>query len=453
MQDPSEAVTVLTSSKLAPADVDDQLGRILRSPSFRNSTVLQLFLRFVTEKTTSGCTSEISEYTIATEVFGRASDFNPAADTIVRTQAYRLRLKLDEYYRTEGASDPVLIEIPKGHYFPTFCFRRAEETIVDSSSSEMEAQPSSAVKRNRYRGLGWAVLLFTAAFVFGVLCERVFLSRRHELKPAATNTSVDSFWQSFLESDKQPIVAYTNALYLTTDLGDLFSFRGGPVGDRGAAVDPGIAQHVFTTHDLRAHSRLYFEDDMTGVGDVLAAVAVSNALIHAGGQPSFKRGRLLTTYDLESHNVVFIGSPFVNEVLYDLPNQPKFVFDRSATPPKLWTSSRIEDAMAENGHQASYTVERAPDTQVLLFDYALISGLAGLKQGRRILILGGLTTSGTAAAAQFTTSSEGIAEMRRRIRGSPSSMEAWPGYFEYLIRVQLSRGLDVVRSECVATHF
>ncbi len=53
-------------------------------------------------------------------MFGRSADFDSSVDTIVRTQAYRLRLKLNEYYLSEGAADPIAIEIPKGHYVPSF---------------------------------------------------------------------------------------------------------------------------------------------------------------------------------------------------------------------------------------------------------------------------------------------------------------------------------------------
>lgn len=60
---------------------------------------------------------EIKEYFLAVEVFGR-ENFDPRIDTIVRVQARRLRLKLQEYYRTEGQYDTVRIDIPKGSYVP-----------------------------------------------------------------------------------------------------------------------------------------------------------------------------------------------------------------------------------------------------------------------------------------------------------------------------------------------
>ena len=52
-------------------------------------------------------------------MFGRGNEFDPQADTIVRTQAHRLRAALAAYYSAEGREDPVVIEFAKGSYFPT----------------------------------------------------------------------------------------------------------------------------------------------------------------------------------------------------------------------------------------------------------------------------------------------------------------------------------------------
>src|SRR5262249_46534209 len=47
-------------------------------------------------------------------------DFDPKSDPIVRVQAGRLRLKLLEYYETEGSTEAIRIEVPKGSYVPVF---------------------------------------------------------------------------------------------------------------------------------------------------------------------------------------------------------------------------------------------------------------------------------------------------------------------------------------------
>ena len=59
--------------------------------------------------------SSLKEYQIATEIFGRPHDFDPQHDSTIRVQAGRLRLKLAEYYSTEGAEDNLVVEMPEGH--------------------------------------------------------------------------------------------------------------------------------------------------------------------------------------------------------------------------------------------------------------------------------------------------------------------------------------------------
>src|SRR6185503_5835401 len=114
----------------------EQLERILQSRALHGSENLKSFLRYVTLKSIDESTDHLKEYTIATEVFGRNDDFSPRSDSVVRVQASRLRHKLQEYYATEGKSDRILIQLPKGHYNPVFTI------IEDASDSEPAPEPS-----------------------------------------------------------------------------------------------------------------------------------------------------------------------------------------------------------------------------------------------------------------------------------------------------------------------
>ena len=102
------------------AGVRAQLGKILSSPLFVNSPRMSRFLRFVVETTLDGNAETIKEYVIAVEVFQKAEDYNPQADSTVRTEAGKLRSRLARYYDSEGQQDPVVITIPKGSYVPQF---------------------------------------------------------------------------------------------------------------------------------------------------------------------------------------------------------------------------------------------------------------------------------------------------------------------------------------------
>lgn len=97
------------------------LERLVRSPSLRNSPQLITFLRFVVEAELDGRGAQIKGYTVAVDAFGRAPEFDPQADPIVRVEAARLRRALDNYYDGIGRDDPVRIAMPLGTYVPHFC--------------------------------------------------------------------------------------------------------------------------------------------------------------------------------------------------------------------------------------------------------------------------------------------------------------------------------------------
>ena len=52
--------------------------------------------------------------------FGGSQDYDSAVDGIVRSQASRLRQRLEMYFEQEGSNEPVQIVIPRGGYVPIF---------------------------------------------------------------------------------------------------------------------------------------------------------------------------------------------------------------------------------------------------------------------------------------------------------------------------------------------
>src|SRR6266567_9188982 len=97
-----------------------QLERVLASAGCSRNERIARFLRFVVEQHLDGRDSELKESVIAMEVFGRRPDHDPKQDSIVRTEAGRLRARLSEYYMGEGKGDALVIELPKGGYTPVF---------------------------------------------------------------------------------------------------------------------------------------------------------------------------------------------------------------------------------------------------------------------------------------------------------------------------------------------
>ena len=74
-------------------------SKIVASPLFANADRLRRFLLFCVEHVLEERTDRLKETLIGMEVFDRGSAFDPRQDSIVRVDARRLRLKLEEYYR------------------------------------------------------------------------------------------------------------------------------------------------------------------------------------------------------------------------------------------------------------------------------------------------------------------------------------------------------------------
>ncbi len=122
-----------------PKAIEEQLHRILSSPEFDATERQKKFLLFVTQMFLEGRADEIKGYTVATDVFGRKTDFDPSTDPIVSVEARRLRRALEHYYLTAGRRDRVRITIPKGGYVPSFLF----QTVANSSNSSPETEPNN----------------------------------------------------------------------------------------------------------------------------------------------------------------------------------------------------------------------------------------------------------------------------------------------------------------------
>ena len=113
------------------------LERLLAWPEIARSPQLGRFLDYIVQRTLEGNEASIKAYSIAVDVFGRAADFDPQADPIVRVQARRLRALLDDYYRGPGLGEATQIRLPVGRYIPEF--------VAPSDPGEAEANEERQV--------------------------------------------------------------------------------------------------------------------------------------------------------------------------------------------------------------------------------------------------------------------------------------------------------------------
>ncbi|HEX5483956.1 MAG TPA: hypothetical protein VFZ08_15145 [Terriglobia bacterium] len=460
-----------------------QLERILHSASFRSSPGLQRFLEHVVAKTLQGLSHEIKEYEIAVEVLGKSSGYDPRLDTTVRVQAHRLREKLEEYYAGDGSSDEILVELPKGHYVPQFSRRsRSEEAVGDregSASTAVEIQPSrqprfrflgAALSRFRWKpgrrlsigvivGLACAIIFFVAGLVVSPLIRKGSNASAEPGRapaqgfatPRPFSPSLAAVWNGFWRESSVPIIAYSNSIFLVTQTSDLLRLKAGDVDGLGAPATGREAVKLAANPRLvQEAGPVFFDDDHTGTGEVMAVYYLTRLFSETGLPLTVERSQLIKTGDLQRHNVIFLGSVAENPILTGLPLGQDFVFSEPERPPTLWRN-RIVNLHPMPGEKPYYGVERDPQSQVLRTDYSLISFLPGVAPGREIVVLGGLTTIGTQAAAQFVSSADGARDLLARLGISGKGSRKLPPFFQAVLKVEIKQD-EILGIHCVAAR-
>jgi Tol biopolymer transport system component len=174
--------TSMSTDQVSPGAVEAQLRRMLDSETFRGAERSRALLRFVVEEALHGRSDRLKEYTLGSQALGRGEGFDPRSDPIARVEASRLRSRLDVYYATEGASDPVRISLPRGGYAPVFEWRPISSTtpvVQPSGSAGATAAPSPAISS------GWtARTLVGAAVGLALIAVGAWLVGRPSDEPA-----------------------------------------------------------------------------------------------------------------------------------------------------------------------------------------------------------------------------------------------------------------------------
>ena len=397
-----------------------QVEKLANSGVLHSSESLRKLLRYLARHALAHPGAPLKEYQIATEEFGRPSEFDPAVDSMVRVQMGRLRSKLAEYYATEGADDPIRIELPKGTY--TLAFRRRDSEshppTAQLASQELHHVSPSGVPQ------GWVISVVALSVLLAVALATLYFTRRGPVaansgngQPAAA--SLQLFWKPFLVGPEEPWVVFSNAAFIGRPETGLRYFN--------SARDPKDAVW----------------DHYTGVGEVLAIHSLDQVFDSLHRRLRVKRGSLFSLDDAKNNDLIFVGSPSENLTLLELPGTQEFVFRR------LDSGARKGDLVIMNVHPVSGESKyylASPASAPLTDDYAVIGFVSGLNPSRSVLIAAGITTIGTQGAVEFVCRQDTVDDLLHRLSVAGRG-EMKP--FEALLHVKVAKGVPV-ESELVS---
>jgi hypothetical protein len=434
------SVTRYNQMELTKETKLEQLERLLESRTLHGSESLKAFLRFVVQKSLDNQESDLKEYTIATEVFGRSKSYDSRSDSVVRVQASRLRAKLQDYYANEGKDDRVIIDLPKGHYAPVFSYapggNGATASIDPPSRTASEVTGPAAVARDNWRR--WLIAgLTVSTLVFAVLA---FNYRSEAGRDGGGTTRKDRaaetlaalpVWDDFLRSPEPVLVAFSNTKFQgTAETGmKLLKPMDSSSPDSAARRDEENGQ-VVTEH-------------YTGVGEVMGVYFLGDFFSRTDHPFHVKRSLLMNWDDLKTKNIVILGSPAENYLLRELPQEQDFVF-RIIKDEKQNTAFGIVNTKPRPGEQSVYLAKQeGPSRSQISEDYAIVSLLRGLDPEHKLMILAGITTFGTQAAAEYVTRPEYAKELIARLTAEAGDGRSLPSYYQVLVKVKVNGGVPV----------
>ncbi|MEK7830628.1 MAG: hypothetical protein AAB401_06045, partial [Acidobacteriota bacterium] len=117
------------------------LEAVLRSQTFARADQLKCFLKYVCEMEMTGRGHELTEYLIGIEALGRPASYSPGDDSAVRTRAFALRKKLQEFYEQEQPNAALHIELLKGSYCPHFVEGQPRQKANGNGTSAQQLAP------------------------------------------------------------------------------------------------------------------------------------------------------------------------------------------------------------------------------------------------------------------------------------------------------------------------
>lgn len=419
------------------------LERILRSEDFLRAPRLADFLSYICQASLNGRSSELHEQHVGEVVFGRSPEYDSGADTVVRSNALRLRRRLEGYFLNEGRDEPLRLEIPRGGYVPRFYYVEREEPLVSEVPIQTEIQdtlslpdlpapmlPSAKPLPNKWIYNKWTGLLLTiiALVALAAVMKIAYPLIKHDRAVPSAPSEINQteierrFWSSLFPPTGKTIIVPGDSglvLYETVTGQDvtLSEYL------RGAYRDPNRIGPVHSTVSpamtVSLASRRY-----ASIVDFDISSQLSHLPQWSSQRASTIFARDLRPSDAEEANLILLGSKEANPWVSLVEPSMNFIL----------TSDKKHDFYflnrhPRNGELAEYVTHDTSGgigAPVVYGDVAYLPNPGG--KGL-VLILSGLWMSGTQSASDFVLNGAQFSNWLKSIANSDGTIPP----FEVLI--------------------
>jgi hypothetical protein len=358
-----------------------QVRRILQSKAFRTSEVHRNLLNYLSEKSLSGTADNLKEYTVGLDVFAKPDSYDPRQESVVRMHTARLRQKLAEYYRTEGAEDAIFVDLPKGGFKVTFEPRAEPEPLAPAP---VFAQIPRPTYRREMILAALLVVAIACASYFGLRLRQVQRTGRDTLQePTAWTPELRELWAPLLSMDRPLVVCLQT--------------------QGGSDASP-------------AHS-------LTGLATANGAFVLGQFLADRKQNVFLTGSEALSLPEISMGNVVFLGPAPENRQLQALAVDQQFVVEPQGIRnlhPQAGEPTLIADQASRNSKSADQS-------------YALITHAPGLSGKGDVLYFSGNHVSSVTAGVEAFTDPALAKTLVTKMRKPDGSL---PRFYQVVLKVK-----------------
>jgi len=412
------AVTIEAAST---TDARAQVERILQSRVFRSSEVLRHLFGYLAEKSLDGAADSLKEYTIGLDALGKPASFDPRQESVVRMHTARLRQKLAEYYRTDGAQDPIIVDMPKGGFRVTF---EPRPVVVPP----VVAPPPPVVIPDSGRAWRTREIVLVAALGVAVVSALFFMARLWTVQKteASSPAVVESTWTPALKELWEPLLSSSRRLVVCVSTPLFVKLPGFGVVREPSINDWDDAPASKKLSSVEEALRAGISEpsySYTEAGTATGAFLLGQFLAPRKQGVLITRANVMSWPEIAEDNVIFLGPATGVHQTEDLPTNAQLVLEEKGVrnlSPRLGEASFMEDHPAPSGAESGES-------------YALISRVPAMNGPGAILMLSGNQTSSVMGGVQAFTNPVLAQMLVARLKTSSGSI---PKYFQVVLGVK-----------------
>lgn len=405
------------------------LAEVLESRTFARSEQLKHFLAYVCELEFVGRAAEIKEYAIGTEALGRPADYSPHDDSTVRTRAYSLRQKLQEFYENEGTAATVRIELAKGSYVPLFY--EAPPSVA----------PSRAAGEERATGGGkWSRRI--APFLVGVAAaSAIWLSATLLRRTAGRMVPPDSIlaeaWGPLARPDSNVAICFSTPPHL-----HLRSFARSPNGipQHNPPLLPAVPEvkafyETFRMTPPGTPVYMWRTNNSMLLGDAMAGALAVSTLSSLGASFEVLPEKMAGPVALKGRNIMRFGSPTDSrDIALELKRARFSIY---------YDPGELEEVVTDRVPGTPGATKYVSSRQLGGFYYAILTVMPSEDSGsrHRTVIASGVSSGGAHAAMQYFSSVEHLRELKSRF--AAQGLHGFPPAYQVILKYVIQNAVSV----------